>query len=142
MSQQNFKNHTRLHPFYHYFIQPLALFGLIYSGIRLANADAENHLNAFLIFLAYMLIFCSIALVRLYALKVQDRVIRSEENFRYFILTGKQLDSRLTTRQIIALRFASDEEMPLLAKRAIDEQLKEKEIKKSIVNWRADHRRV
>ena len=142
MTQQNFKNHTRLHPFYHYFIMPLALFGLIYSGIHLYNANAEHHLYALLIFIAFVLIFCSIALTRLYALKVQDRVIRSEENFRHFLLTGKPLDNKLTTRQIIALRFASDEEMPALAQRAINEQLKEKAIKQAISNWRADHRRI
>jgi hypothetical protein len=142
MSQQNITNHTRFHPLYHYFLMPLGLFGLIYSGIRLAKAPADHHLDALLIFIAFILIFCSIALVRIYALKVQDRVIRSEENFRHFILTGKPLESRLTTRQIIALRFASDEEMPSLAQRAIQENLSEKEIKNAITNWRADHRRI
>jgi hypothetical protein len=142
MSPQSFKTHTRFHPFYHYFLLPLALFGLIYSGIRLAKADAEHHLDAFLIFLGFVLIFCTTSLIRLYALKVQDRVIRAEENFRHYLLTGKQLDSRIKTRQIIALRFASDEELPGLTQRAIQENLSEKEIKKAIINWRADYRRI
>jgi hypothetical protein len=78
----------------------------------------------------------------MYALKVQDRVIRAEENFRHFLLTGKPLDSRIKMRQIIALRFASDEELPVLAQRAIQENLSEKEIKKAIINWRADYKRI
>ncbi len=142
MTQQNLKNHTRLHPFYHYFMMPLGLFGLIYSGIRLANADAEHHLDAFLIFLGFVLIFCTTSLIRIYALKVQDRVIRAEENFRHYLLTGKPLDSRIKMRQIIALRFASDEELPVLAQRAIQENLSEKEIKKVIINWKADYKRI
>jgi hypothetical protein len=79
---------------------------------------------------------------RVFALKAQDRAIRAEENFRHFILTGKPLDNRLRMSQIVALRFASDEEFSLLAKKAIDENLSSREIKKSIKNWRADHNRV
>jgi len=141
-NEQNFKNHVRFHPLYHYFLLPVGLFGLIYSGIRLANASPEHHIDSFLIFLGFLILFCTIALVRLYSLKVQDRAIRSEENFRHFILTGKPLDSRLKTSQIVALRFASDEELTALADRAIKENLGPKEIKQSIKSWRADYRRV
>ena len=139
---QNYKTHVRFHPLYHYFLMPVGLFGLLYSGIRLAKASPEHHLDSFLIFLAFLLLAFTIALVRMYTLKVQDRVIRTEENFRHFLLTGKPLDSRLKTSQIVALRFASDEEFVLLADRAVKENLGAKEIKQAIKSWRADYRRV
>jgi hypothetical protein len=142
MSQQNYKNHVRFHPLYHYFLLPVGLFGLIYSGIRLANASPEHHLDSFLICLGFILLFCTIALVRLYTLKVQDRVIRTEENFRHFLLTGKPLDNRLSTKQIVALRFVSDDEFAALAEQAVKDNLGTKEIKQAIKSWRADYRRV
>jgi hypothetical protein len=79
---------------------------------------------------------------RIFALRAQDRAIRAEENFRHFILTGKPLDSRLRMSQIIALRFASDEEFVELAKKAAEEGMKMKEIKMAIKNWRPDYHRV
>jgi hypothetical protein len=79
---------------------------------------------------------------REFALKAQDRAIRAEENLRHFSLTGKLLDSRLTTSQIIALRFASDTEFLILAERAANDSLKAEEIKKAIINWREDNHRV
>jgi len=79
---------------------------------------------------------------RRFALKAQDRAIRIEENFRHFILTGKPLSSSLRMGQIVALRFASDEEFPELALRAESEKLKGKQIKQAIKNWRPDYHRV
>jgi hypothetical protein len=79
---------------------------------------------------------------RIYALVAQDRAIRAEEQIRHFILTGRALDARLTTAQIVALRFASDSEFPELAQRAVNEQLNEKQIKQAIQQWRADWHRV
>ncbi|MEY2586833.1 MAG: hypothetical protein RLY11_682, partial [Bacteroidota bacterium] len=81
-------------------------------------------------------------MVRTYALKAQDRAIRAEESLRHFILTGKPFDSRLNIRQIIALRFASDEELPTLAKRAAEESMRSKQIKEEIKNWREDNYRI
>ena len=80
--------------------------------------------------------------LRTYALQVQDRVIRTEEQFRYYRLTGKDLDGRLSLKQIIALRFAPDEEFPVLVERTLAENLTPNEIKKAVQNWRADHHRV
>ena len=77
-----------------------------------------------------------------FALKAQDRAIRAEENFRYFMLTNKLPDSRLTMSQMIALRFAGDDEFEALAERAANEKLSSADIKKSIKNWRADFHRV
>jgi hypothetical protein len=79
---------------------------------------------------------------RTFALKAQDRAIRAEENLRHFVLTGKLLDPRTTIRQVIALRFASDEEFVTLAREAVDKNLSPDAIKRSIKNWRADLHRV
>ena len=79
---------------------------------------------------------------RAFALKAQDRAIRAEENLRHFAMTGKLLDKRLTISQVIALRFASDEEFVLLAQKAADENISAKDIKTSIKNWRGDYYRV
>lgn len=75
-------------------------------------------------------------------IRVQDRAIRAEENLRHFILTGKPLPSELTLRQIVALRFASDNELASLALRSSTEKLSRKEIKSLIQNWRADLNRA
>ena len=79
---------------------------------------------------------------RAFAMKVQDRAIRAEENLRHFAMTGKLFDPRLTMGQIIALRFAPDEEFLALAGRAVDERLSREDIKKSIKTWRADNYRA
>jgi hypothetical protein len=81
-------------------------------------------------------------LARIFAMKAQDRAIRAEENLRHFVLTGKLLDPRLSVRQIIGLRFAPDEEFVALARRAVEENLSETDIKKAVKNWKADTYRV
>ncbi len=77
-----------------------------------------------------------------FALKAQDRAIRAEENFRHYMLTNKLMDNRLTMPQVVALRFASDEEFILLAQKAADSKMSNIEIKKAIKNWRPDFYRV
>jgi hypothetical protein len=73
---------------------------------------------------------------------VQDRAIRAEENLRHFVMAGKPLDRRLTVKQIVGLRFASDGEFVELARKAAEEGLPQDTIKKSVKSWRADHDRV
>jgi hypothetical protein len=80
--------------------------------------------------------------IRAFPLKVQDRAIRAEENLRYFSLTGKLLDNRLTVGQIVALRFASNEEFVELVDRAVNEKMSNKQIKQAIRNWKSDHHRA
>jgi hypothetical protein len=142
MSAQNFSNHARYHPLYHYVMAPLSLLGLIGSVVNLVNAESSNLYSASLLLLVFVLIFIIGALVRTYALKAQDRAIRAEENFRHFVLTGKPLNSSLRMGQIIALRFASDEEFPALAQHAAENGLKSKQIKEKIKNWKADYNRI
>ncbi|MFC0190209.1 DUF6526 family protein [Fictibacillus aquaticus] len=140
MNTQNVKNHARMHPIYHYVLSLLVIVGLIASIVNLFRS--EDTLSAVILVVMALAMAITFALVRVYPLKAQDRAIRAEENLRYYVLTGKLFDSRLTPGQIVALRFAPDEEFPALAERAAAEGLKSKEIKQAIVNWKADYYRI
>jgi len=143
MSEQNFKNHARLIPLYHGVGFLLVLAGLIGSIINLfTNHDPGNHYSAALLVVVFFLFLLIFWYARVFALKAQDRGIRAEESLRHYILTGSPIDKKLSISQIIALRFASDEELPALAKKAVAENLTLKQIKQSIQNWKADHHRV
>jgi high-affinity Fe2+/Pb2+ permease len=127
MAEQNFKNHTRLVPLYHGVAFLLAISGLIGSVINLLDHhEPGNHYSAALLVVVFIVLLLLLWYARAFALRAQDRAIRAEENFRHYILTGKPLDKQLNMRQIIALRFASDEEFAGLAKRAVDEKLSQK----------------
>lgn len=141
-SSQNYSNHTRYDPLFHFFILPVFVVTLIVSIVHLFRRPGLHSawLVVFMI-AAVMLLFK----VRLYALKVQDRVIRLEERLRLMTLLDPGLQTRigeLTEAQLIALRFASDGELPALAARALNEKLAGPEIKKAIQQWRADYWRV
>lgn len=143
MAEQNFKNHTRLVPMYHGVAFLLAIAGLIGSIINLFNHhDAGNHYSAALLIVVFFVLLLILWYARVFALKAQDRAIRAEENFRHFVLTGKPLDKQLGMGQVIALRFASDEEFPALAKKAVEEKLLPKQIKAAVKHWKADHHRA
>lgn len=142
MKQQNFKNHAQFVPGYH-IVTYLAIIALIVgSFVNLFNSSHDNLYSASLICLASFILAGVCVYARSFALKAQDRAIRAEENFRHFMLTNRSMDSRLTLMQVIALRFASDEELPALAQKAANEKLPPKEIKKQIKNWRGDYYRV
>jgi len=144
MAEQNYANHGRLVPGFHFVLAGLILLTLIGSLVNLwLSIGNHNRLyNASLIvalsvIAAFLFVFC-----RTFSLKAQDRAIRAEENLRHFAMTGKLLDPRLTIRQIIGLRFASDAEFVALAQKAADEALSEDAIKRAVKNWRADTYRV
>ncbi len=109
---QNYKNHTRYVPMFHFFAGSAILFGLIGSIVNLFHSNAETHYSAALITLIFIVLVFLFWYTRSFALRAQDRAIRAEENFRHFILTGKPLDKQLRLSQIIALRFASKNKMP------------------------------
>ena len=142
MTEQQFSNHARMHPLYHFVTAPLVLVGLIGSIVNLVNAEPGNVYSASLIVLAFVILLFIGAMLRTYALKAQDRAIRAEESLRYFILSGKAIDARLRMGQIVALRFASDNEFVALAEKAAKEGLSGKQIKQLIQNWKADYRRI
>lgn len=142
MADQNFSNHSRYVPGWHIGTATAILALLAGSVVNLLHSSRENLYSASLLVLV-ALIFCSLFwYARWFALRVQDRAIRAEESLRHFILTGKPLDSRLRMGQIIALRFAPDEEFVELAREAAEKSLRSKEIKQAIRNWRADHYRA
>jgi len=140
---QNYKNHTRLVTGYHRVLATLLFAGLAGSIINLIKSlNNDNLYSASLVLLLF--ICCSILFwyVRVFPLKAQDRAIKAEENFRHFILTGKPLPDGLRFSQIIALRFASDEEFPDLVQKALKDQLDAKYIKQAIKTWKPDYHRV
>lgn len=142
MKQQNFENHARIVFGYHrigYVAIILAIIGSLYN---LYQSNTEDQLTALLICLLTFTLLIVAAYTRLFPLKAQDRAIRAEENLRFYVLTGKLLPKELSVSQIIALRFAPDEEFVALVNRAVAENLKAKEIKKAIKNWKADYHRV
>lgn len=141
--EQNFKNHGRMVPGYHYVLSLLLLAGLIGSINNLIQSvETAAFYSAALITLLFVCAFLTTAFTRIFSLKAQDRAIRAEENLRHYVLTGKTLPAGLTIRQIVGLRFAADEEFPKLAEKATKEGLSEKAIKQAVKNWRADHYRV
>jgi hypothetical protein len=142
MKEQNYQNHGRYFFMWHYLTSAAILAGITGSIINLVHSVKENLYSASLLVLVSFILASLYWYSRKFALKAQDRAIRAEENFRHFILTGKPLDSRLRMGQIIALRFAPDEEFPELAKKAAEEGLSNKTIKQSVKSWKADHHRA
>jgi hypothetical protein len=142
MKEQNYKNHAQMVPGFHYatFALLIALFG---GSINyLLKSTPENKYLASLVVLVPFIFLFIAWYARSFALKAQDRAIRAEEALRYYIMTGKSFPAELKIGQIIALRFASDNEYLALLDRAIKENLSNKEIKLAIQNWKADYYRV
>ena len=146
---QTFANHTRWDPWFHFFVIPIFAIALVVTLIHffahITHGDLRDHIHAFLLILLALAFLVVAFKTRLYALKVQDRVIRLEEQLRLMRLLPEPLRSRipeLTEGQLCGLRFASDAELPKLAERALNEKLSRADIKKSIQNWRPDYWRV
>ncbi|MFD3450018.1 DUF6526 family protein [Microbacteriaceae bacterium 4G12] len=144
MKSQDYNNHARMHPLYHYVLSLFVLGSLITAFINFGHSlkNGEQVLQATIFVLISISILIITMLVRLYALKAQDRGIRAEESLRHYVLTGRLLDPSLTMRQIVALRFAPDNEFPELCKKAAAEGMKPDDIKKAIRNWKADYNRI
>ena len=144
MPTQNYANHRRFVPMYHGVLFGLLLLTLIGSVVNLYKSlgDHQRLYSASLIVVLTVSTLILSFFSRIFALIAQDRAIRAEENLRHFVLTGKLLDSRLTIRQIIGLRFAPDDELAELAGKAAGENLSEDQIKRAVKNWKADTYRV
>jgi hypothetical protein len=142
MNGQHYKNHSRYVPLWHFITSAAIIAVLIVSIVNFYKSTRDNVYSASLI-VVIALILCSIFwYARKFALAAQDRAIHAEESLRHFQLTGKPLDHRLRMGQVIALRFASDDELPELAQKAAEKGLRSKTIKKMIKIWRADYYRV
>jgi hypothetical protein len=141
-SPQSFANHARTDPAYHYLLTALVLAAFILAIIVLVR---HPDLEATALIVLVLALLVNSALTRTYPLKVQDRVIRLEERLRLALLLPEAQRSRikdLTGSQLVGLRFASDDELPELAMRALNEGLTGKQIKGAILSWREDHTRV
>ncbi len=141
-SPQTLANHTRFDPLFHFFAVPVFAISLVVTIVNLIRHPGLHS--------AWVVIFALAAVIlvfktRLYALKVQDRVIRLEERLRLASLLQEPLRSRiaeLSEGQLIGLRFASDAEIPTLVHKALSEKSSRSDIKKAVQHWRPDYWRV
>ncbi len=144
MSEQNFSNHTKFVPAFHFFVLPVLLLNLGSAVVRW-KASLWSVGGAIWVLTSVALVVGFLT-ARLFALKVQDRVIRLEERLRYERLLPQDLQARFgefTPGQLVSLRFASDAELPVLARKVLDEKIEgRKAIKQQIKSWRADHLRA
>jgi uncharacterized protein DUF6526 len=144
MNEQNLKNHVRLVPPFHFFVLPVLLANLVWSLVRLRSLGFTFQ-GIFGVVLALALILLALH-ARLFALSVQDRLIRLEERLRYERVLPEELRWRadeLTVNQFVSLRFACDEELPKLMQKVLDEKMtKRKAIKQLIKKWRPDYLRA
>ena len=156
MNEQNFSNHGKLVPAFHFFVIPMLVANVIWtivSAFRIfAHPTASTAISLSVLAYVALSILVSIALLmmaflaRTFALGVQDRIIRLEEKIRYERLLPDDLKPRIgefTINQLVALRFAGDAELPALARKVLDAKISErKAIKQMVQNWRPDYQRV
>jgi uncharacterized protein DUF6526 len=150
-AQQNFANHGKLAPAFHFFLIPVLIVNLV-SSVVLLYAAARYEWGGFPLFHAILNLILATALIvlaflaRIFALGVQDRVIRLEERLRLQQLLPEGLKARVgdfTINQLVALRFASDAELPELAEKVLrDNLIDRKAIKRMVRDWRPDEQRI
>ena len=153
MSEQNFSNHTKFVPAFHFFVVPVLVINFVSSlfdflhlfrGTAAISVTALINSGIWVLVAAALLVMAFLA--RIFALGVQDRVIRLEEQLRYERLLPGDLRPRIgefSIAQLVSLRFASDAELPALARKVLDGKINDrKAIKQMVQNWRADYQRV
>lgn len=144
MAEQNFSNHAKFVPTFHAFVLPVLVLNLVWAIVQIFRArfTGDRLVQALtalaLLFLAFH--------ARLFALRVQDRIIRMEERQRFGRLLPDDLKPRIgefAPSQLIALRFAGDDELPGLARKVLDDKVTDrKAIKQMVQHWRADYLRA
>jgi hypothetical protein len=145
MSQQkpqDAKNHAKFDPAFHFFLAPIFLANTIYWITRLVRHPSATDAWGAVFALALLVLVFK---VRLYALAVQDRVIRLEERLRLKLVLPEAMHGRiaeLSEDQLIGLRFAPDQELAGLVTKALSEKWNRKQIKEAIQTWRPDHFRI
>jgi Family of unknown function (DUF6526) len=144
MAEQNFENHSKVVPIFHFFAIPVFVANFVWSLFRLRQLEF-SFAGIFGVILAAALVVLVFE-ARLFAMAVQDRVIRLEERLRYAQVLPADLQARtgeLTINQIVALRFACDAELPALTQKVLDEKVGgRKAIKRLIKTWRPDYQRA
>lgn len=142
-STQNYSNHAKLVPAFHGFVLPVAVINLVWTLRRLFTLPSWDTAIPALLAAALVVMFLY---ARVFALTVQDRVIRLEMRLRMREVFPPDLSARIpefTTPQLVSLRFASDAELPALARRVLDDRLTDRRaIKQMIKEWQADHLRA
>lgn len=145
MAEQSYKNHIRFYTPHHFVFYPVMLIFII-AAVCFAFCDNNNILVWLFVAAAFLAItLLSFMLRQHYALTLQNRIVLLELRYRYFATTGERLEmyeGMLSEGQLFALRFAHDDQLLDLIKKAINEELSPSAIKRSIANWKADHRRV
>ncbi|MBI2685572.1 MAG: hypothetical protein HYX27_04590 [Acidobacteria bacterium] len=143
MAVQNLQNHSQRVPGF-LAVGALLLLTFIGGAVNLYKSvgDHQRLYSAALVPVLTACVFFVGMFARRFALRAQDRAIRAEESLRHYILTGKPLDARLEPLQVVALRFAGDDEFPALATRAAEQNLAPADIKKQVKYWRPDTYRV
>jgi hypothetical protein len=139
---QTLASHAKIDPLYHFFVGPVFGLVVIAALVHLIWHPTVRNVAFFIVSVAALF---AVFKIRFYALKVQDRVIRMEERQRLLLLLPEPFRSRipeLTESQLVALRFASDAELPALTQRVLSEKLSNSDIKKAIQVWRPDYWRV
>ncbi len=142
--QQSFAHHTKWVPGFHFFVMPVLLLNLFWSIYRCWRAGFTA--DTFIAILTAVALLLLMLYARLFALTVQDRVIRLEERLRLEKLLPEDLKPRIgefTREQLMGMRFASDGELPGLARKVLTDKVADrKSIKQMVQNWRADHLRA
>jgi regulator of protease activity HflC (stomatin/prohibitin superfamily) len=140
---QNYANHTRWVPPYHFVAGPIFLLNVGWSIYRLVKVQSAETVIALLVAIALLILFL---FSRLFTITVQDRVIRLEMQLRMASVLPADMRSRIpefTVDQLVSLRFTSDAELPALARKVLDEKINDRTvIKKQIKNWQADDLRA
>ncbi|MES2678997.1 MAG: DUF6526 family protein [Bacteroidota bacterium] len=145
MKTQNYNNHKRYYLPHHLGFYVPALILLLASLYYLFKRD--QNFMIWLVISGMILLMTGLALLlrQHYSLSNQNRIIRMELRFRYYVLTHQRfemIEERLSESQVLALRFAPDEELPQLVERTLKENLSADMIKRSVKNWLPDHHRV
>ena len=140
---QNFENHAKFVPAFHFFVAPVFLLNIVWAIIRVVRAFSFGTIVSLLVAVALFLLAFT---ARTFALRVQDRVIRLEMRLRMQQLFPLDLRGRIpefTLDQLVSLRFASDAELPDLARKVLEERLTDrKAVKKLIRDWQPDFLRA
>ncbi len=145
MAVQNYKNHIRFYPPHHFVFYPIIMALLAFAIYNAVNDSLNQKLWIFVSILVFVMGWLAFMLRQHYALVLQNRIVRGELRYRYFVLTGTRLEPMerlLNDSQLFALRFAPDEELPQLVQKAVAEKMSGTAIKKAIVNWFPDENRV
>jgi uncharacterized membrane protein SirB2 len=150
---QHYANHKTIDPVFHGVVFIGSTIGALlllvgFVALLVVNSQDLPNLPWFMVCIFAGVLLIAIGLIfmawkiRSYSTKNQDRIIRFEEGFRYYVLTGKQIDPTLNVKQLVALRFAPDEEFVDLCKKAAKTHMTPEAIKKAIINRKADHQRI